>query len=370
MRFMKDKKTDIHKILIGLFTVSLILLCACTFHQQKILNNDNEGFTKIKSINSGVQRVAKLELENNSDDYLTTHLYYTALEIYPLNSLNGYFSKKMDIEYFATNELASIAVADFASEFMNFIDVLTEFNEVGNREELFWASEVYYESSIKISEVFNNHIKELDVYVYRLNMLLIANVFVIGLLLLKMFYSTLSELKKNNELSKNMKIDMATGLYNRAKCHEILNSTVVLDGSKSKAVIIFDIDNINRINTTMGRKIGTGLILNFAQKLKEATKVFPNEILVTRYTNDKFVAYFPSADEQDLTDYIQEVDFLVNEFNNKGRKTYRLEYAVGYSISSKTTDSSTMHDILHEAEKRMTDNKMYKKLNDRTTFNT
>lgn len=347
----RNKKIDVYRILLILSTVIFVILGIYTSTQKKIYDIDVEGYTKVKSVNSGVQRITKLELEDTADDYLTALLYYVVLEIRPLDTPQKYFAN--------SPEILEI-IDDFVDDFMVFLDAVTDFNnDISTRDVLFWASEVNYENSIDIAKEILTYIREKAEYITNLDRALTMNLIFIALLLVKMLHVNVKELQRNKQLSKEMQIDIDTGLYDRSKCQEVLQSLVTPANRKEKAVVIFDINDLGLVNELDGKSVGDTYISTFANYIKEATNLFPDEVFVARYGDDEFMTYFGSVDETDIKVYLGEIRFLVDRFNETKNesKNNTLTYAYGYSITTKETKAHTMRDLLDEAEKKMRDNK-------------
>ena len=90
--------------------------------------------------------------------------------------------------------------------------------------------------------------------------------------------------KDNSELSEKAYIDLATGLPNKNKCEEIL--TVHRNISKPTACFMLDLNDLKKVNDTLGHEMGDIMILNFAKLLR---KVVPLQYFVGRFGGDEFI---------------------------------------------------------------------------------
>ncbi len=224
---------------------------------------------------------------------------------------------------------------------------------VRSLSDLFEASEYHYTISSTITKELTGHIDDLSATTHVTTNILIADAIIVGLLIIKIFISTHKELQKNKELSKEMFIDTSTGVFNRAKCQEILKSAVTQENFKERAVIIFDLNDLKKTNDNLGHRAGDELISSFAAQLKKATRVSNEEIFVGRYGGDEFMAYLASVEESDVKRYLDEVDFLLQEFNDTQGKPFQLSCAAGYSITIMETRSRTIRELFDEADVRM-----------------
>lgn len=57
-------------------------------------------------------------------------------------------------------------------------------------------------------------------------------------------------------------IDLHTGLPNKSKCEELFHNVEFI--KTPTACIVFDMNNLKRVNDSLGHSIGDQLILNFA----------------------------------------------------------------------------------------------------------
>lgn len=346
---MKQNKSGIYKILLVLFSISLIVIWVLTFQKSDILRADTDALAKVDVITTGVQRIAKLELEGNREDELIEELRGITLEIVPENG---------EFEYFSTNEEVINELISLSVEYEKFVDVVMDFRANDTRQQLFTTSENSYEASIYIVKVIDAHLVELTEEIEEGNAWIFANVTLIAVLLVKILLDTMKELKRNKELSKDMFIDASTGIYNRAKCQEILKTPIDINDKKERAIIIFDLNDLKKTNDLHGHRAGDDLIATFAGKLKEATNISDDEIFVGRYGGDEFIAYFNSCTELDVKDYLKEVDYVMEQFNEKGDKLFKLSCAGGYAITTPDTKSKPMRELFDEADVNMYNNKV------------
>lgn len=349
-RYLKNIKIDIYKILIAVFSISLIMIFATSLKQSNRLKIDAEGSVHIDAIGSGIQRIAKLELEGNNDDALLEELYDLTLEIMPNEGESIYFQ--------GDNEEVKQAVELYIEEFKKFALVVVDFRESQTRDTLFAESERHYELSSAISKVISDYIDDVTKFKDMLESFTIVNVLLVAVILVIILAKTLKELNHNKELSKDMYIDSSTGIYNRAKCQEVLKTPINVNDKNERAIVIFDLNDLKKTNDLHGHRAGDDLIATFAGKLKEATNISSDEIFVGRYGGDEFIAFFASCQEKDVEVYLKEVDYVMETFNEKGDKPFKLSCAAGYSITTPQTKSRSMRELFDEADVNMYNNKI------------
>lgn len=347
---MKDisNRFDVSKALLVILSIVLVFLGFSILNKTNIADSDIEGLAYMETINSGMQRVAKLELEGNSDNAIIEDLHKTVIE---LNN-NQYFVENPELDAWRM---------EFVNEFYVFMNSIEAFRVDYNRDNLFLASENNYDKSIVLLNNMQYYINDESLELEQLGIYFIFTVILVAVILVKILLDTIDELNKNKELSEKMFIDTSTGIYNRAKCQEVLKGSVDVNNAKERAIIIIDLNDLKKTNDTLGHRMGDSLIANFATKLRDATKIFDYDVFVGRYGGDEFMIYFDSCKEYEVTDYLAEVNDLVDEFNETPNRQFKMRFAAGYCITTATTKSMLMRELFDNADSNMYENKLLMK---------
>ncbi len=187
-----------------------------------------------------------------------------------------------------------------------------------------------------------------------------AAVIIIGLLIFaKLLSKVIKEVKADKKLSEKMYIDAVTGIYNRAKCQEILKLPPLPENSKKdRAIVIFDLNDLKKTNDKFGHRAGDQLIHHFAKQLEDASHASTNEIFVGRYGGDEFIAFLDETEEQDVKNFIAKVDELMDIFNKTENTAYKLSCAVGYAITTTMTKTMSVKELFDIADENMYKNKI------------
>lgn len=349
MEIVKQKmKFDVYKSVLAICVVVFVVISVQYHKKTTTLDADLYAVTQIESMHSNIQRVSKLELENNVDDDLIKMIDYISYDLLPSDK---------DSQYFVGNDEMLYILKDVIADWENFKEVVYNFRENGEREILFSTSENAYNNT-------STYIKSLKVYteessdsISSLETILVGLVAIIALILIKILLNTVKELQHNKEISKEMYIDAATGIYNRSKCQEIMK-TPPNSGDKHRAVVIFDLNDLKKTNDSLGHRAGDQLIHDFAQQVKNATKIFPYEIFVGRYGGDEFMAFLDAVDVRDVELYIEEVNYLLKNFNETEGKAYKLSCAAGYGITTDNNKNLTIKELFDIADADMYKNKI------------
>lgn len=348
MKLFRTVKWDIYKVLIILFLCSLVVLGLYMVHQNQILKVEQSAIEFSEKINAGVQRVSKLELEGTTDTKI-------------LEELKGYSQELETIvndqKYFRTDPEMKKLVGEFIEELYVFEEAVYEFRETDVRIVFFQVSERNYEISFDTMYLMNVTLENTANLIKTIEQIIVAIVVIIVLLMIRILFAVSVELEKNKKLSKEMLLDVSTGLYNRSKCQEILEGNVPTE--KEVAIIIFDLNDLKKTNDEQGHIAGDRLIVAFADQLKKAATILPYEIFLGRYGGDEFMAYFSACEEKEVQLYLNEVDILLEEYNKTGQSTFALSCAAGYFISrAETKHSLTLREIFDAADEEMYKNKV------------
>ena len=150
----------------------------------------------------------------------------------------------------------------------------------------------------------------------------------------------------NRTLQRKVYLDNATGLPNKNKCEEILNSEEL--PGKDVGVCSFDLNNLRRINNSMGHEAGDEYIRRFAVCLRTA---MPVEQFVGRSGGDEFLAVTHGLDENGMHQCLEKIQEAMAE-ESKAYPDTPLSYAVGFALADEFP-GSTMRELFNFADKNM-----------------
>ncbi|MFI3175333.1 MAG: GGDEF domain-containing protein [Bacillota bacterium] len=349
MRSKKTGKVNMCFILLVASLLSMLGLVSLNLYTNSILDKDSSGITKIELISSSVQRISKLELEGSDDTSLVLELEGVMSSLVPANG---------ESQYFVKSEEVALSLQMYRDEFNVFFDAIEQFRVDGNRDALFTASEYHYGISEALIEELSAYNEERSGSAQTINLFMIANIILIFGCMAKIFFNTHLEIAKSKELSKEMYMDTATGVFNRAKCQQILKKLPHGEAVKERAIVIFDLNDLKKTNDSLGHRAGDELISDFAEQLRGATHVVSEELFLGRYGGDEFIAFFESTDESEVQLYLKEVDALIERFNEINNKPFTLSCAAGYAITSEETKMVSTRELFDVADGNMYENKI------------
>lgn len=165
--------------------------------------------------------------------------------------------------------------------------------------------------------------------------------------------------------SKGMKADMLhnlalmdhmTGLYNRTALNEhIPEYNHTIDSFSPLGVIQFDVNNLKKVNDTLGHEKGDQMIMAVAEGLRRAFDEFGDVCFSYRTGGDEFLTIINSinADEIYHTCIARLMEYCDN-FNKQPDLDFTLTVAHGYVL---TKGNTTLSEAIDEADVLMYENK-------------
>ena len=158
----------------------------------------------------------------------------------------------------------------------------------------------------------------------------------------------------NRTLQNKVYLDSATGLPNKNKCEELLNDPLAV--ADDVGVCSFDLNNLRRINNSMGHKAGDAYIFRFATCLRQS---MPSEQFIGRAGGDEFIAVTHGLNHEEMQACLAKIQRDM-ELESENYPDTPLSYGVGYALASDFPDS-TMGELFSYADKNMYINKNHVK---------
>lgn len=335
-------------LLLGVLMATLCVSWVLFASQVTQLEKTAEGINYIEYISSGTQRLMRLELTGNLSDEVIYTLENTLYEVTPKEAeVSEYFLEETEI-------LEGIAILN--EDWLVLKAAIEEFRADGNEELLLSNGERHFYHATNVANDALDFLTELSQKILFLQNLLMLQIAIIAIIIGRQVWQTLKILKHNHEMAASMFIDTATGLFNRSKCQEILRMEFASTEPHSRALVVFDLNDLKKTNDLHGHRIGDDLIYNFAKIVRESTKIHSYDPFVGRYGGDEFIVYYNHITEYDLKLYLDEVLFQADHFNNQEEK-YQISYAVGCGMSH-GDHRQTMRQLFDVADEEMYKNKI------------
>lgn len=183
---------------------------------------------------------------------------------------------------------------------------------------------------------------------------IIADIVLLMLLIGYEFVKAIRYAAMNRTLRHKVYLDSATGLPNKNKCEELLDEPVVM--AEDVGVCSFDLNNLRRINNSMGHEAGDTYIRRFALCLRDSV---PEEQFVGRDGGDEFIAITHGWNKEEIEQCLAKVRKDMEE-ESRQYPDIPLSYAVGFAHAA-DFPGSTMRELFHYADKNMYINKNHVK---------
>lgn len=148
----------------------------------------------------------------------------------------------------------------------------------------------------------------------------------------------MSHIGRKIEYVIEQSFDVMTGLMNRsgfeAQLYESFNTLTA--SNDSHQVIYFDLDNLQLVNDSFGRKAGDEVIIRFARLLEED---LPKSGVLSRLTGDDFCMLLTHADSDTALDYANTVRSKATTLRYlQGDKSLQVTISVGIAEFNKSSE--------------------------------
>ena len=151
-------------------------------------------------------------------------------------------------------------------------------------------------------------------------------------------------------LIKRAYTDELTNLYNRRYCAELLNKYDAEERNQY-AIVCFDLNDLKKVNDTLGHVQGDNLIQNAARLIYD---VFHKNSTVGRMGGDEFIAIVSCTETEVMNDLLEQLEQKMKDVN-QNIKEFEVSLAYGYAFSTE------LKEIESEKVYQMADGRMYEK---------
>ena len=326
----KKKTSNIIQICIGVLAVVLAALIIVMMGIVSSIQGTARVVNYAGLVRGKTQRIIKLEISGQPEDGMIQDIeaFIDGLrngngELGLVRLDDGAFQSKMQEleEYFAALHYEILRVREVGYENTEIIDKSERFFEIC--DEATGLAEAYSQRKASSLTVIEKYIT-IDIIVL---MLLIGYEFIKAVRFAAM----------NRALQKKVYLDKATGLPNKNKCEELLDDPE--PAAENVGVCSFDLNNLRRINNSMGHEAGDAYIRRFAVCRRAS---MPRGL-----------------DEEAMRECLTHVREAMTE-ESKGYPDMPLSYAAGYALAS-DFPGSTMRELFSFADKNMYINKNHVK---------
>ena len=346
---MTKKKKKTNYIQGAIAALALVLIGLIVY--MMMIVSDIQGTARIVNyaglVRGKTQRVVKLEISHQPEDEMLESVE---------SFIKGLREGDRQLELV---QLDDTAFQDKMVELDNYFSLLKQeiykVREVGaDQTEIIPISEHFFnicDEATGLAEAYSQRkASSLSILEKYITADIIMLMFLIGAELFRMVRFAM----QNKLLQKKVYLDQATGLPNKNKCEELLDDPT--PAAKNIGVLSFDLNNLRRINNSMGHEAGDAYIRRFANCLRSAV---PKEHFIGRAGGDEFLGITYGLKENQLKQCLANVRSQMAE-ESKSHPDTPLSYAVGFSLAS-DNPGSPMRELFILADKNMYINKNHVK---------
>ncbi|MFI3254908.1 MAG: GGDEF domain-containing protein [Eubacteriales bacterium] len=343
---------------IWLIVVGLaFLFSSMTYRVNMMMSQQNElisDLSQVEYLSSSTQRLAKMINANNKDNKVI--FYINAETLRNLDYTNPESLSLLEKE--AIQEIANAVILNW-NTLMELFELSEDDPEATyDVDSILLASDSHFNNMTNLSLAITEESEILAEEIAKLQLNSYGVLFLIVFFLGHYLIMTTMALKSGAELAVVASLDIATGLYNRSRCQEILKDATPTDRVRQPAVIVIDLNDLKKTNDIQGHKVGDELISTFASLLREATNIHSVKPFLGRYGGDEFVVYHQDIEkEENIQSFLGELAYVTQEFNKDETKKFTVSYAIGYAINTSGEDGLTTRQLFEEADEAMYVNK-------------
>ena len=165
-----------------------------------------------------------------------------------------------------------------------------------------------------------------------------------------LIYLSITFIAGFQETSKMVYRDGRTGLFNKARWNELMQSDSGME--MNVAILVVDMNGLKKVNDTMGHEAGDRMICAFADILSSA---LPSSCVICRWGGDEFTVLLPKVNREKLTRYMDALSHATDEYNATDPEV-KLYYAIGEALWEEHPEMSRM-DLFRLADENMYRNK-------------
>lgn len=154
------------------------------------------------------------------------------------------------------------------------------------------------------------------------------------------------------------------GVHNKKALEKKLQELQEKDDTFDLGIMMFDLNNLKKVNDNYGHEQGDIFIQTFASYL---TRILTENSFLARYGGDEFVIVEEQTTPQQLEQMNHRLQAYMDEYNVTA--PHKISYAVGYEVSYRN-HYYLVPDLMKIADEKMYEDKRYKKRNESDTIHT
>ena len=147
-------------------------------------------------------------------------------------------------------------------------------------------------------------------------------------------YTMIVFLRNIQESTRKAYTDSRTGLENRTRWNELMNSNTALP--EPFAILVIDLNGLKQVNDTLGHEAGDQLIYELSSILRNS---LPRNSVICRWGGDEFAVLLTGLNRAKLEHYIDSL-YAARESYNEEYPELPIHFAVGAALSAEHPGTS------------------------------
>ena len=119
-------------------------------------------------------------------------------------------------------------------------------------------------------------------------------------------------------------------------------------------LLMIDADHFKEINDTYGHVEGDAALVRIADALRAACKTFKKRATIARYGGDEFVVLARAENDRIIKEFIENVNFQLDELNKQAGAKYELKVCIGMARTDSVEDRP-IKELLAAADEKFYD---------------
>lgn len=140
-------------------------------------------------------------------------------------------------------------------------------------------------------------------------------------------YTLIIFLNSVQDATRKAYTDSRTGLVNRTRWNELMNSSTIAD---PYAILVVDLNGLKRVNDTLGHEAGDQMIYHLSGILRST---LPRSSVICRWGGDEFTILLPGVNRTQVDQQIASL-YTATELYNASAPELPIHFAIGSALSS------------------------------------
>lgn len=225
---------------------------------------------------------------------------------------------------------------------------IEEARRTGEKEALFERSESFFESSDALADL-TEHLSEQNAdFVLSMRLILFAVSAALLVCFLLQACESIQLLFQNRFFEEKATRDPMTSLPNRWSCDLRIEKYRDVSHLSGLACFMVDLNNLKKVNDSLGHAVGDRLIVAFARILADCAAPCG---FVGRNGGDEFLGFFEGCDSECLQGFRDALQEGVDRYN-RANTEFEIQFAFGAACSCEL-EKASIFALINMAEQRM-----------------